>query len=293
MTAPSRRHLLAATPGLALFAMGCPRIGNPDIEKLGDALKRFLPKVRFDRVNIREIDFKKADLTFLFKVRNPAPLKVALSSFSYALSLEDTPLFQGNNPEGVTLRPEATAPLRFPMTIRWADLAQLLQTTHGRDELGFALSGHMGFQTPAGEARLPYDAGGTVPALRRPRFTLRDIKVEEFRPRENRARVGINLGVTNFGGSTFSFQRFDYRLRFGGNDVASGMVDRLGEVAADASGRLTLPVDVSLTGVGTSIIDAISRKGRLDARLEAGLEVGTPFGAVPLSIDRSKRLQVR
>ena len=160
------------------------------------------------------------------------------------------------------------------MTIRWADLAQLLQTTHGRDELGFALSGHMGFQTPAGEARLPYDAGGTVPALRRPRFTLQDIKVEEFRPRENRARVGINLGVTNFGGSTFSFQRFDYRLRFGGNDVASGMVDRLGEVAAEATGRLTLPVDVSLTGVGTSIIDAISRKGRLDARLEAGLEVG-------------------
>ena len=293
MSLSTRRQLLTAAPGLALFALGCPRLGSKDLEKLGDALKKFLPRVRFDTVKLRDIDFEKADLTFRFQVENPAPLKVALASFSYALSLEDTRLFEGRNPDGVTLKPEASAPLRFPMTLRWAELAQLLEKTRGRDELGFALSGHMGFDTPAGQARLPYDASGTVPALRRPGFALQDIELQEFRPRENRARVAINLGVTNLGGSVFSFQRFDYRLRLGGHDVASGMVGRLGEVAADATQRLTLPVDVSLTGVGASVIDAIASKGRLDTRLEAGLDVGTPFGEVPLRIDESRRLQLR
>lgn len=292
MSQPTRRHLLAAAPGLALFAAGCPKVGGGDLGKVGKALKQFLPTVRFDRVKLRDINFKKADLTFLFKVDNPAPLKVALASFSYALALEGNPLFEGNNPNGVTLKPEAAAPLKFPMTLKWADLAQLLQNTKGKDELGFGLSGHMGFNTPVGEAKLPYDASGMVPALRRPKFAFQDIKLQEFKPLENRARVGINLGVTNLGGSVFSFKGFDYKLKFGGNNVASGVMDVLGDVAANTTQRLTLPVDLSLTGVGASVIDAIANKGKVNAQLGAGLKVGTPFGEVPLSIDETGRVSI-
>lgn len=288
MSQPTRRHLLAAAPGLALLAAGCPKVPGG----VGEALQQFLPKVRFDRVKLRDIDFKKADLTFLFKVDNPAPLKVALSSFSYALALEGSPLFEGANPNGVTLKPEAEAPLKFPMTLNWADLAQLLEATKGKDQLGFGLSGHMGFNTPVGEAKLPYDAGGEIPALRRPRFAFQDIELTEFKPMENRARVGIHLGVTNLGGSVFSFKGFDYKLKLGGNNVASGVLDMLGDVAANSTQRLTLPVDLSLTGVGASILDAFANKGKVNAQLGAGLKVGTPFGDVPLSIDETGRVNI-
>ena len=291
MSQPNRRQLLAAAPGLVLFAAGCPK-GSGGLGQVGKALKQFLPKVRFDRVKLRNINFKKADLTFLFQVDNPAPLKVALSSFSYALSLEGSALFEGDNANGVTLKPEATAPLRFPMTLKWADLSQLLKDTKGKDKLGFGLSGHMGFNTPVGEARLPYDAAGEVPALRRPRFALQDIKLTEFKPMENRARVAINLGVTNLGGSAFSFKGFDYKLKLGGNRVASGVMDILGDVAANSTQRLSLPVDLSLTGVGAGILDAFANKGKVNAQLGAGLMVGTPFGDVPLSIDKTGRVAI-
>ena len=288
MSKPTRRHLLAAAPGLALFAAGCPKVPGD----MGKALKQFLPKVRFDKVKLRDIDFKKADLTFLFQVDNPAPLKVALASFSYALALEGNSLFEGNNANGVTLKPEAAAPLKFPMTLKWADLAQLLQDTKGKDQLGFGLSGHMGFNTPVGEAKLPYNAAGDIPALRRPTFAFQDIKLTEFKPMENRARVSINLGVTNQGGSVFSFKGFDYKLKLGGNNVASGVLDMLGDVAANTTQRLSLPVDLSLTGVGASIIDAFANKGKVNAQLGAGLKVGTPFGDIPLSIDETGRVNI-
>jgi LEA14-like dessication related protein len=285
---PSRRHLLAATPGLALFAAGCPKV--PD--GVGKAVKKFLPTVKFDRVKLRDIDFDKVDLTFLFNVNNPAPLKVALSSLSYALALEGTQLFEGNKPDGVTLKAAAEAPLKFPMTLRWAELVELFQKIKGRDELDFGLSGKLGFNTPVGEAKLPYDAAGTIPALHRPKFALKGIKLKEFKPLQNRARIAINLGVTNHGGSAFQFKGFDYKLKFGGNQVAKGIVASLGEVAADTTSRLTLPIDLSLTDVGATIIDAFAKKGKLQTQMAAGLLVGTPFGDIPLQIDESGKLDI-
>jgi LEA14-like dessication related protein len=286
--APSRRHLLASTPGLVLLAAGCPKVPAG----IGKAIKKYLPTVAFNNVKLHHIDFDKVDLSFLFDVNNPAPLKVALSSLSYALALEGTQLFQGDKADGVTLKPEAAAPLNFPMTLRWADLIELFKKIKGRDELDFGLSGHLGFNTPVGEARLPYDAAGAIPALHRPTFALQGIELKEFKPLDNRARIAINLGVTNHGGSVFSFKGFDYKLKLGGNSVASGIVDALGEVKADSTDRLTLPIDLSLTDVGGAIIDAFAKKGRLQTQVSAGLEVGTPFGDIPLSIDESGKLDI-
>jgi hypothetical protein len=112
---PTRRDLLAASPDLAPLGMGCPKV---DVGTIGKAFRGFLPAVRLDRVKLRNINFNRADLTFIFQVDNPAPLKVALASFSYALDLEGERFFDGNNPDGVEIEPQAAAPLKFPMTMR-------------------------------------------------------------------------------------------------------------------------------------------------------------------------------
>lgn len=289
MTDPSRRALLAAAPGLALMAAGCPKV---DTGKVGKALKQFLPTVRFDKVLLDGINWKKADLRFRFMVDNPAPLKVGLASFSYALALEGINLFEGDNPDGVKLKPEGSAPLVFPFTMRWKALGDLLQKTRGRDELGFVLNGDLGFNTPVGVAPLPYRAAGNVPALRKPKFGLQGIKLLDFKPLQNLARIGIDIDVENLGGSVFSFSGFDYGLSFGGNRVAGGVVERLGQVGADTKERLRLPVDLSLLGVGATVVDALANKSNLATKLNAQLKVGTPFGDIPLSIDETGRLQI-
>lgn len=287
---PSRRNLLAATPGLALLAAGCPKV---DLGKAGKAVKQFLPKVRFDRVKLRDIDFERAKLTFLFQVDNPAPLKVALSSFSYALDLEGERAFDGRNPDGVSLEPKGTAPLKFPFTLRWESLVNLLKATRGKDRLNFGLAGHMGFNTPVGEAKLPYDAGGDVPALRRPKFALKGLKVRDLNLVQNRARLAVQIDATNLGGERISFSGFDYDLRLAGERVANGVVERLGGVDGDGTERLELPIDLTLTSLGSGVVQAIKNRGDVRAQLGANLKVGTPFGPVPLSIDEGGNLRVR
>jgi len=286
---PTRRALLAASPALALFAAGCPKMTPAQIKA---AAKKFLPKVSFDRVKVRDIDFERANLTFLFKVDNPAPLRVALSSFSYALDLEGARAFDGRNPNGVALEPKGSAPLKFPFTLRWKDLTELLKATRGKDRLAFGLAGHMGFDTPVGEAKLPYDAAGDVPALRRPNVRLAGLRVKRLDLPGNRATLGVQMDATNLGGERISFKGFDYDVRLAGERVANGVVERLGDIAGDGTERLELPIDLTLTSLGSGLLTAIKNRGDVQAELGANLKVATPFGDVPLSIDESGRLRV-
>jgi LEA14-like dessication related protein len=282
---PSRRLLLA---GLALMLAGCPKLPKG----AGKKLKKFLPSVRFDQVGVRSIDFDKADLDFIFQVENPLPLKVGLASLSYALKLEDVDFLEGRDPDGVKLKPEASSPLPIPLTLRWAKALELLEATRGKDELGFGLSGDLGFQTPAGVAQLPYNAGGKVPALRRPKFRFQGLRLKDIKLTEDRASLALDLGVTNLGGSTIGLHDFAYRFSLGKNQVARGNQTELASVDGDQEQNVALPIDIKLSGVAGSVIDALTSKGKVQAGLAADISVSTPFGRIPLSIDESGQLNV-
>ena len=285
---PARRLLLAGLPGLALAAAGCPKVPKG----AGKKLKKFLPSVRFDTVKVRQINFDKADLDFVFRVDNPLPLKVGLASLTYALDLEGVDFLSGRDPDGVQLRPEASSPLPIPLTLRWKKALELLEATRGKDRLGFGLSGDLGFSTPAGVAKLPYSAGGTVPALRRPRFRFKGLRLRDLQLAQDRARLALDLGVTNLGGSKIGLHDFSYRFRLGEQRVARGDTGTLASVEADSEQDVALPIDIQLSSLGASVIEALSSRGRVQAGLAADLQVDTPFGRVPLSIDESGRLDV-
>jgi hypothetical protein len=110
---------------------------------------------------------------------------------------------------------------------------------------------------------------------------------------EDRARIALDLGVTNLGGSVFSMKRFDYKLHLAGDKVAGGLVEALGAVAADTTQTMTLPIDLSLSGLGGAVVEAFTRKGRLRAKIKAGLQVGTPWGDVPLEIEEAEELDIK
>jgi len=288
MTVPTRRFLLAGLPGLALTVAGCPKLPNG----AGKKLKKFLPTVRFDTVNVRSIDFDKADLDFVFQVDNPLPLKVGLASLTYALSLEGVDFLSGKDPDGVKLRAEASSPLPLPLTLRWKKAAELLAATRGKDDLGFGLEGNLGFNTPAGVATLPYRAGGTVPALRRPTFRFAGLRLKDLQLAQDRARLALDLGVTNLGGATIGLHDFKYRFRLGDNNVARGNTGELASVGGDTEKTVALPIDITLSKLGKSVLDALTSRGKIQTGLAADLTVSTPFGKVPLSIDESGKLQV-
>jgi LEA14-like dessication related protein len=254
-------------------------------------LEPFLPKVHFDSLKIRDLSFQEADVDFVFRVDNPNPVKIGLSSFTYDLDLEDTSFINGDNEDGFRLEPEGSSDLVLPLDLVYSDIWDTIQATRGEDVVDFRLGGRMGFNTPAGEVKLPYDEEGDFPALRTPKFSFKALRVPRVDVFGGTADLEVDLGVINEHGSTLFFDRFDFGLDLQGQSVASGLVNTF-DVAGDTEGVLTLPVTVNALNAVLAVGDALITGEKLDLGLQAVMDVDTPFGIVPLTIDETGALGI-
>ena len=258
-----------------------------------EQLEAFVPTVNFQRMDVNDIDFERVQADFIFSVDNPNPIEVGLSSFSYDFGLQGESLLDGDNQEGFQLEAVGASDLSLPLSLDWTDAWDAVQATRGVDEVGFGLGGHLGFDTPLGEARVPYNEDGSFPALRTPRFQFQRVRVERLNLLSQEAELAVDLGVDNPHASTLFFDAVSYDLDLGGGAVATGSIREWGGVEGATEGTLTLPVVIDLLGVGSEVVSALTQRDPLNIGLEATMDVDTPFGIVPLSIDETGNVTVQ
>ena len=283
----SRTHrLLLVLPAILFGSTAC------------EELEDFLPTVAFDTMELNDIDFEKAEVDFIFAVDNPNPVSIQLSSFSYGFGFQGIPLLDGTDDDGFAIEEVGSSELRLPVSLAWTDAWDTVQATRGNDDIIFGLDGHMGFdtQTELGEVRLPYETGGDFPAVRRPKFQFKKLRVTELKLLQNKASLALDLDVDNDHGSTLLFENFDYELSLGGKKVGTGLVNRLGEVEGAESRTLTVPFDIDLLSAGQGVVKAITdRNQKLDIGLDAIVDVNLPFldnAVVPLKLDETGNVSV-
>lgn len=255
-------------------------------------LEQFVPTVQFERMDVAAIDFEHVEADFVFAIDNPNPVSVGLSSFSYELGLEGVDLLSGDDADGFRIEAVGASELVLPVSLGWQQAWDTVRATRGEDFVDFGLAGHLGFDTPLGEARVRYDEGGAFPGLRTPRFRFQKVRVRRLDVLSQEAELAIDLGVDNPHGSTLFFDAFDYDLDLGGRAVARGRVSQLGDVEGATEGTLTLPVTVDLLRVGAEVVDAIAGRDPLQIGLAATMDVDTPWGVLPLSIDETGQVSV-
>lgn len=273
---------------LLTMLMGCQKLGS-----VGDALKTRQPTISYKRLKTDSISFSGVDATLVFAIDNPNPVQIALSSLDYALQIEGQQILSGDKSDGLTLAASGSTNLRVPLSLQFSDIEGLLDATRGKDELDFSVSGDMGFNTPIGELTLPYDAGGNFPVLRAPKVSLKKLRVEQLALVQDKASLALDLDVTNRGGAAISFKDIDYKLSLAGSSVASGTLAQLGSIEGTETETVTVPIDIKLTGLGQAIITALTDRSALSAVFKADLDVATPFGDVPLSLNENGRLQIQ
>lgn len=290
--------------------------------------------VKFDRLDVQEVNFEEAEADFVFRIENRTPLGFQVDRFDYALAFEQIEWLSGDKPDGLALYADDFSEVSLPVNIVFQDLFDLVQATRGKDTIDFGLDGNFGIRlsqdtilperedgdtgaaADSGLAAdeevsnaavgdvisIPYDAGGDFPALRRPRFSFKRVKVGSFDWTNLVVPIELKLDVDNEHGSSLFFTNFSYDLDIEGVSVASGLVDDLGEVlgasdsdeaGAAGTGVLTLPINVDLAGLGTSVINILSGGGgKLNLGLAATTDVDTPFGVVTLAIDETGDVSV-
>jgi LEA14-like dessication related protein len=263
----------ALLPVLALIA---PLVGCAEAEP-------FLPKVSFSRMDIRDLSWTDIGADFVFEVQNPNPVRVGVASFQYQFDLESVRLLEGDNTSGFQLEPTASSELILPVDLIFAETWDVVEATRGVDDVGFNLSGSFGFDTPIGEVEIPYDEAGSFPALRTPKFRFDRIRLTELTLTQ--AELALDLDVDNEHASTLFFDNFSYTVGFDGVDFASGLVQTFDVPAGEEAGSITLPITIDLLSAALTIADNIIAGSSLETSLTASVDVDTPFGVLPLTVD--------
>ncbi|MCB9761326.1 MAG: LEA type 2 family protein [Alphaproteobacteria bacterium] len=284
------RRALPALPALLAPLLLLPLAGCPKLGALGDALAKYRPTVDFKEFKLRDISFDRADVDFTFEVRNPNPLEVNFSSFSYNLDLANHPFFDGVNPKGLHLEAKGLSELTVPVSVTFVDLLKTAGDIQGEDTVPYTFAGDFGFNTPLGELKIPFSKSGDFPVLRAPRLKLSKLRLDNFNLADQSARIELDLNLSHDQGSNLSFENFDYGLTLDGRSVATGRLRQLATVSAGQEKTVTLPVNLSLVDLGAALVNTLRNKSPVQVGLTASTDVGTPFGSVPWSLERSKRL---
>lgn len=278
------------TPHLLLLALpltSCAKLG--ELAKLD----QYTPKIAFEKVDLSKADWNGADADFVFRVSNPNPIKVKVASFRYDLDIDGNGFLDGTNADGMQLEAQGDSQLKLPVALKWTELVDTASGLKGKDSVPFTIAGAFGFDTPIGPLEVPYEHSGDLPVLRPPKVRLAGARVAKLDVLKNTARLEVDLGLQNQGANSLTFSGLDYQLSLSGTRVADGLVDTVGAVAGDAEKTVTLPIDLKLLELGTTVVNAIVNKERIQVGVKASVDVQTPLGTLPLSIDESGRLQLK
>jgi LEA14-like dessication related protein len=273
---PSTAAMLCA----AILSAACQHLGP-----LGGLGEQILPKVSFQRLKVKSIDFDEVSTDLVLRIDNPNPIGLTVAEFAYDLDLAGHDLIDGTQPGGLTIAADGSSKLALPVHATFHEVFDLAGDLRGEDEVPFQLSGQLGFRTPLGLVRVPVRAAGSFPVLHLPAVRLRGVRVGALDPRGVSATVTVELGVLHDGASSLTLGAFDYDLRLGGASVLHGQVAAPPALKPGAEQTLSLPLTVNLLTLGATVVDAITRRTRLDVDVDATLTLGTPYGSVPLRVN--------
>ncbi len=210
------------------------------------------PTVDFEGVALQEISLSEETLLFRFRVNNPNPLPIKLTSISYDLMINERNLASGTKSEGINLPGEGAALVELPFTIRHLELFDSLDEFINTDEVTYTLKGSMGL----GPIELPYKKSGTIRLPRLPQITLKKLEVEKFS--FSGAAVVIVVDIRNDNDFPLKLDSLNYQASLSGVDIISGNTGQLPRVEARSSATIEIPLSVSFAKLGKSLANLLA-----------------------------------
>lgn len=245
-------------------------------------LSAFMPTVKFQRLDVNDIDFEAIDVDFVFDVQNPNPVGVPVDRFAYALALGGVELVSGDAPEGLDIAADGSSEVALPLNLVFESVWDTVEAVRGQDFVDFRLNGNFGFDTSIGPVDVAYDEEGSFPALRIPRIDLSNLRVLDVGG--DAVDFGIDLEVDNDHGSALDFTDLAFDVGLAGVDVGGGQMETVGAVEGASTKTLSIPISVGYLEAASALAAAASGEP-VNVDLAAEVDVDTPFGVLPLAID--------
>jgi LEA14-like dessication related protein len=229
----SRRILLGFT-ALALLS-SCAVLENPVRT----------PEVSLGSARIVSMSLTETQLAFDVDVRNPNPIGIAMRGLSYRLAIQDKPLFDGNQSNGLKIGANGTSRVTLPFTLRHQDVLGSLAALRGSQELRYRISGDADF----GLITLPYSKAGSFTLPRLPDVAVQGLRVRKLTL--TGADLALDIKVSNANGFPVRFEGLTYDVKVAGTSLLQGQSSQPLAVGARGSGAMTLALAVNYAQLGS------------------------------------------
>ena len=251
------RKLALVVPLLALAACA-------GIEKLAASAVQ-PPKLTFKSAALQALDLEGATLAFTWDLENPNGFGVDVARVAWSVDAEGTRIASGDLPGGVKIAARATAPVTFPVRVRFQDVPGIVGLlTSGKDQLAYQLAAKVGVNTPVGVVEVPVSHAGHVALPATPRFALEGISVRSLSFSE--VSLDVRVRVQNPNAFPLPLGKLDAALAIAGAPVARAQALEVAPVAKGTSAVVAIPVKLDVRSAGRAAAD-VARGGDVEVDL--------------------------
>jgi len=231
-----RRSLFAGLLAFAFLGSGCALLRD----LLHAAVQP--PELRFKGASLGEVTLSQATLNLTWEITNPNAVGISLARLDYALSVEGNKVASGAPPSGLHLPASGSAELVFPATVRFQDVAPVLETFLKKDYASYRAQGTLGIDTPVGVIDLPLATEGQFEVPKVP-----EVKVEA--PRISNlnlmgATLEVPFTVTNRNSYALPISSVSGALQIAGARVGTVSLEGIGQLAPRQPRPVTVPVTI-------------------------------------------------
>lgn len=245
------------------------------------------PKLTFRAVSLSSLDLEGATLAFTYDLENPNGFGLNLATVGYTVDVEGTRVASGEVPGGVEIKAKGTAPLTFPVHVRFQDVPGIVSLLGTRkDAVRYKLGGHVGVRTPLGVLDVPMSHEDRLKLPSMPQFALDGISIRSLGFSE--ITFDVKLRVRNPNGFALPLGKLDYALAVGGASVARAAAVDVVPVAGGSSGVVAIPVRIDVASAGRAAAD-LARGGEVQVDLDGRANLG----GIPFPLDLKGRVPAR
>ncbi len=245
------------------------------------------PKLTFRSASLQALDLEGATVAFTWDLENPNGFGVDLAKVGWTIDVEGTRIAAGDLPGGLKIRANGTAPVTFPVRVRFQDVPGIVSLLgSGKDSVRYRLAGTLGVRTPIGILDLPlaHEDRLTLPTL--PRFALEGVSVRSVGFTE--ITFDVRMRVRNPNAFALPLGKLDYALAVAGSPVVRAAGVALEAVPGAGSAVVAIPVRLDVGSAGRAAVD-LARGGEVQVDLSGHANLA----GIPIPLDLKARVPAR
>lgn len=233
----------------------------------------WLPSAEPAGLHIRTVSFDTVEAALRVDVHNPLPFALPVRSLDGTLAIAGHHVLD-TRAEPSPLAARSTTRVELPIRLDWSDALAVTDA----ERLDWTLDVALVLALPGGDRTLNLQPTGTLPSLRPPTLGLLGVDIVDADLFRGELAVLVRLGAR--GAVGVQILRGHLVLSLGDAPVA--------EAAAlpGPAGGLLLPVRLHAGAAATELARAAVARTLPRLQVTGALELRTPFGDMPLHVDR-------